>query len=108
MHCFSGDAGQAREPLDLGFLVSFAGVVTFRRAQELREAAAAVPLDRLLVETDAPYLTPEPYRKIRRNEPRYVVETARRVAEVRGEPYEELAAATTRNFCTLFDLPVPG
>jgi TatD DNase family protein len=108
MHCFSGDAGQASESLDLGFLVSFAGVVTFRRAQELREAAAAVPLDRLLVETDAPYLTPEPYRKIRRNEPRYVVETARRVAEVRGEPYEELAAATTRNFCTLFDLPVPG
>lgn len=108
MHCFSGDAGQARESLDLGLLISFAGVVTFRRAEELREAAAAVPLDRLLVETDAPYLTPEPHRKIRRNEPCYVVETARRVAEVRGARYEDLAAATTRNFCTLFDLPVPG
>ncbi len=108
LHCFSGDAGQAQESLDLGFLVSFAGVVTFRRAETLREAAAAVPLDALLVETDAPYLTPEPYRKIRRNEPRYVVETARKVAEVRGIAYEELAAATSRNFCALFDLPAPA
>jgi TatD DNase family protein len=105
MHCFSGDAGQAAEALELGFLISFAGVVTFRRAETLRAAAAAVPLDRLLVETDAPYLTPEPYRKIRRNEPRYVVETARKVAEVRAVEYEELAAATSRNFCALFDLP---
>ena len=108
MHCFSGDAEQARESLELGFLISFAGVVTFRRAERLREAAAAVPSDRLLVETDAPYLTPEPYRKIRRNEPRYVVETARKVAELRGAAYEQLAAETTRNFCALFDLPVPG
>jgi TatD DNase family protein len=108
MHCFSGDTDQARESLDLGFLVSFAGVVTFRRAETLREAAKTAPLDRLLVETDAPYLTPEPYRKIRRNEPRYVVETARKVAEVRGMPYEALAAATSRNFCALFDLPVPA
>lgn len=107
MHCFSGDAEQAREALDLGFWISFAGVVTFRRADQLRDAVAAVPLDRLLVETDAPYLTPEPYRKIRRNEPRYVVETARKVAEVRGLRYEELAAATSRNFCALFDLPAP-
>jgi TatD DNase family protein len=108
MHCFSGDSEQAREALDLGFLVSFAGVVTFRRAEALREAAVATPLDRLLVETDAPYLTPEPYRKIRRNEPRYVVETARKVAEVRRLPYEALAAATSHNFCALFDLPVPA
>ncbi|MEX2302421.1 MAG: TatD family hydrolase [Bryobacterales bacterium] len=108
MHCFSGDSEQAREALDLGFLVSFAGVVTFRRAEALRGAAAATPLDRLLVETDAPYLTPEPYRKIRRNEPRYVVETARKVAEVRRMPYEALAAATSRNFCALFNLPVPA
>jgi len=108
MHCFSGDSDQARESLNLGFLVSFAGVVTFRRAETLREAAKTAPLDRLLVETDAPYLTPEPYRKIRRNEPRYVVETARKVAEVRGMPYEALAAATSRNFCALFDLPVPA
>jgi TatD DNase family protein len=108
MHCFSGDCEQARESLDLGFLISFAGVVTFRRAESLRAAAAAVPLDRLLVETDAPYLTPEPYRKIRRNEPRYVVETARKVAELRGIEYEKLAAATSHNFCALFDLPAPA
>ena len=108
MHCFSGDSGQVKESLDLGFLVSFAGVVTFRRAEALRGAAAATPLDRLLVETDAPYLTPEPYRKIRRNEPRYVVETARKVAEVRRMPYEALAGATSRNFCALFNLPVPA
>jgi TatD DNase family protein len=108
MHCFSGDGAQASESLDLGFLISFGGVVTFRRAETLREAAGAVPLDRLLVETDAPYLTPEPYRKIRRNEPCYVVQTARKVAEVRGIEYEELAAATSRNFCTLFDLPAPA
>jgi TatD DNase family protein len=107
MHCFSGGVEQAREALDLGFWISFAGVVTFPRAEQLREAAAAVPLDRLLVETDAPYLTPEPYRKIRRNEPRYVVETARKVAAARGMEYEELAAATSRNFCALFDLPAP-
>ena len=107
MHCFSGDASQAQRALDAGFHISFAGVVTFRRAEELREAAAAVPLDRLLVETDAPYLTPEPFRKIRRNEPRFVVETARRVAEVRGVEFEAVAEATTRNFLRLFDLPVP-
>lgn len=107
MHCFSGDAEQARRALDAGFHISFAGVVTFRRAGELRAAAAIVPLDRLLVETDAPYLTPEPFRKIRRNEPRFVVETARRVAEVRGVECETVAEATTRNFLRLFDLPVP-
>lgn len=108
MHCFSGDAGQARRALDAGFHISFAGVVTFRRADELRAAAADVPLDRLLVETDAPYLTPEPYRKIRRNEPRFVVETARRVADVRGVAFEAIAEATTQNFLSLFDLPVPA
>ena len=99
------------DPAKVRFFINsylVAGVVTFRRAEQLREAAATVPLERLLVETDAPYLTPEPYRKIRRNEPRFVVETARKVAEVRGIGYEELAAATSRNFCALFDLPVPG
>lgn len=107
MHCFSGDAEQARRALDAGFHISFAGVVTFRRAEELRSAAESVPLDRLLVETDAPYLTPEPFRKIRRNEPRFVVETARRIAGVRGVELEAIAEAATRNFLRLFDLPVP-
>jgi len=107
MHCFSGDADQARRALDAGFHISFAGVVTFRRAEQLRAAAAIVPLDRLLVETDSPYLTPEPFRKIRRNEPRFVVETARKVAEVRGTEFEVIAEATTRNVLRLFHLPVP-
>jgi TatD DNase family protein len=107
MHCFSGGADQARRALDAGFHISFAGVVTFRRAEELRAAAAMVPLGRLLVETDAPYLTPEPYRKIRRNEPRFVVETARRLAEARGIEFEAIAEAATRNFLSLFDLPLP-
>lgn len=108
MHCFSGDLDQAKQALDLGFLISFGGILTFRRAEELRAVAAAVPADRMLVETDAPYLTPEPFRKIRRNEPRYVVETARKLAEVRGSTYEEIAATTTRNVCQLLDLPVPA
>jgi TatD DNase family protein len=108
MHCFSGDAGQARQSLDLGFHISFAGVLTFAKAEELRQTAMGVPLDRLLVETDAPYLTPAPFRKVRRNEPRYVIETARKLAEIQGIPFEEVAAATTRNFRQLFDLPAPA
>ena len=104
MHCFSGDAEQARAALEMGFHISFAGMVTFRRSDELRETAAGVPLERLLVETDSPYLTPEPHRKIRRNEPRFVVETAKRLAAARGEEFETLAAATTANFRGLFRL----
>lgn len=104
MHCYSGDAAQAAAFLDMGFHLSFAGVLTFRRSDELRKAAAEAPLDRILVETDAPYLTPEPHRKVRRNEPRFVVETARRLAEARGIEYERVAIATTGNFRRLFDL----
>jgi TatD DNase family protein len=108
MHCFSGDRAQAEESLDLGFHISFAGVLTFSRAEDLRQTAAALPLDRLLVETDAPYLTPAPFRKVRRNEPCYVVETARKLAEIRNLSLEEVAAATSRNFLRLFDLPAPA
>jgi TatD DNase family protein len=108
MHCFSGDAAQARQSLDLGFHISFAGVLTFAKADELRQSAMGLPLDRLLVETDAPYLTPAPFRKIRRNEPCYVVETARKLAEIRGISFEEVAQATTGNFRQLFDLPAPA
>jgi TatD DNase family protein len=97
MHCFSGGPEEARQALALGFHLSFAGVVTFPKAERLREAARLTPLERLLVETDAPYLAPVPYRG-KRNEPAFVVETARRLAEVRGEPLELLAEATTRNF----------
>lgn len=104
MHCFTGTRDQARACLDMGFYISMAGVVTFKKNDELREAAKIVPADRLLVETDAPYLTPEPHRKIRRNEPKYVIDTARLVAEIRGEEFADLARSTTANFRRLFGL----
>ncbi len=107
MHCFSGNDEQARRSLDAGFLIAFGGILTFPRSEDLRRTAAGLPLDRLLVETDAPYLTPHPFRKVRRNEPRYVVESARKLAEVLDISEEEAAEATTANFCRLFDLPPP-
>jgi len=97
MHCFSGGPAEARQALDLGFYLSFGGVLTFPKADALREAARLAPEDRLLVETDAPYLAPVPKRG-KRNEPAFVVETARRLAEVRGATPERIAERTTRNF----------
>ncbi len=97
MHCFSGGPAEARQALDLGFHLSFGGVLTFPKAETLREAARATPEDRLLVETDAPYLAPVPKRG-KRNEPAFMVETVRRLAEVRGVTPERIAEATTRNF----------
>ena len=105
LHCFTGSRAEADAGLEMGFYISFAGILTFPRSEELRDIAAALPFDRILIETDSPYLTPEPHRKIRRNEPCYIVETARRLAEVRGLPYEDVAAQTTRNFRRLFGLP---
>lgn len=105
-HCFIGDQAMAREALDLGFYLSFAGPVTFPRNAELAEVAAWAPEDRLLVETDSPYLAPPPFRG-KRNEPRHVALVARRVAELRGVAFEELAAITTRNAEALFRLPAP-
>lgn len=103
MHCFSGGPEEAAQSLALGFYISFAGVVTFPKAARLQAAARMAPSDRLLVETDAPYLAPVPYRG-RRNEPAYVVETARQLAVLRQTTLEEIAAATTANFRTLFGL----
>ena len=100
-HCFTGDAEMARAALDLGFYVSFAGIVTFPKAEGVREAARIVPDDRLLVETDAPYLAPAPHRG-KRNEPAFVARVVDRLAEVRGAAPAELAARTTRNFDALF------
>ena len=97
MHCFTGDEEQAREALDLGFYLSFGGVLTFPKAETVRQAARVAPEDRILIETDCPYLAPVPHRG-KRNEPAFVVETARRLAEVRGESPEAIAEATTRNF----------
>lgn len=97
MHCFTGDAVQAREALDLGFYLSYGGVLTFPKAEAVREAARITPEDRLLVETDCPYLAPIPHRG-KRNEPAFVLETVRRLAEVRCASPEAIAQATTRNF----------
>ncbi len=103
-HCFIGDRAMARDALDVGFYLSFAGPVTYPTNTALAEVAAWAPLDRILVETDCPYLAPQPVRG-KRNEPRYVAYTARRIAELRGIAFEELAAATTANVTALFSLP---
>ena len=105
MHCFGGGWEQARRSLDMGFLVSFAGNMTYPKAQALRDVAARMPLDGLLVETDAPWLAPMPNRG-KRNEPAWVRETAQVLAAVLGVEAEELAAATTKNFQRLFQLQV--
>ncbi len=101
IHCFTGTRELAEGALELGFYVSFSGIVTFKNAEELREIAKSVPIDRLLVETDAPYLAPVPKRG-QRNEPAFVVHTAAYLAELRGTTPEEIAAATTANFFRLF------
>jgi TatD DNase family protein len=103
MHCFGGGWEQARRSLDLGFLISFAGNLTYPKAQPLRDVAARVPLDSLLVETDAPWLTPTPDRG-KRNEPAFVVRTASTLAGLLGVSPEEIATATTQNFTRLFHL----
>lgn len=101
LHCFTGQAEHARTALNFGFLISFAGNVTFPKAQNIRDAATATPLDRVLVETDSPYLAPIPHRG-KRNEPAFVIETARFIAQLRGIAPEELAKATSENFYRLF------
>ena len=103
LHCFSGDWTMACECLDLGFHLSVAGPVTYRKADQLRAVAREMPLERLLIETDAPYLAPQPYRG-KRNEPAYVVETARTLAEIRGIPVDELERQTTANARRLFSI----
>jgi TatD DNase family protein len=101
LHCYTGGPDLAARALKLGLYVSFTGVVTFKKSEALREIVRSVPLDRLLVETDAPYLAPVPYRG-KTNEPSYVVHTAETVAETKGVSLDELAAATTENFFRLF------
>jgi TatD DNase family protein len=103
MHCFSGNEQQARRSLDLGFLLSFAGNLTFKKAQPLRDVAARLPLSELLVETDAPWLAPVPHRG-QRNEPAWVAQTASVLAGLLGVEAEEIASATTKNFFRLFHL----
>lgn len=104
MHCFSGDVAVARRCLDLGLLVSLAGPVTYPNARALPEVARFVPADRLVIETDCPFLPPQGHRG-QRNEPAYLAITAARVAELRGEPLEATAARLTANACTLLGIP---
>jgi TatD DNase family protein len=101
MHCFSGNSADAGRCLALGFHLSFGGIVTFPKALDLQEAARRAPADRILIETDAPYLAPVP-RRGKRNEPAFVVETARKLGELRGVSLDDIAATTTANFDRLF------
>src|SRR6516165_9244631 len=101
MHCFTGSVEQAKASLDLGFIVSFAGNITYPKAQNIRDAAAIVPLDRMFIETDSPYLTPIPHRG-KRNEPAFVTEVARQIADLRGVPPEEIGQKTSQNFHSFF------
>ncbi len=100
-HCFTGDRAMARRALDIGFHLSLAGIVTFPRALELKEVAKLVPLDRLLIETDSPFLAPVPYRG-KRNEPAHVVRVAETIAELRGVDADEIGRAAASNFERLF------
>jgi TatD DNase family protein len=106
MHCFSADRTMLEASLEAGFVISIAGPVTYKNADELRTAAALVPADRLVVETDCPYLTPQVHRG-QRNEPAFVAFTAERLAELRGVRYADLAAQTTANAAALFALTIP-
>jgi TatD DNase family protein len=101
LHCFTGEWEHARRAMDCGFLISFAGNVTFPRAENIREVAARVPLDRMLIETDAPFLAPPPYRG-RRNEPAWVGRVAEKLAEVCGVTTEQVASSTANNFFRFF------
>lgn len=103
IHCFTGTRSFAEAAVELGFCISFSGVVTFKKAEELRETARALPIDKVLIETDSPFLAPIPYRG-RRNEPAYVVETARAIAELRGVEVEDIGQITSRNFRRLFQV----
>lgn len=105
LHCFTEDRETAETLLDMGFYISFSGIATFRNAEQIREAARYVPLDRMLVETDSPYLAPVPHRG-KENQPAYTRDVAEYMAVVKGVSVEELALATTQNFSRLFHVPM--
>jgi TatD DNase family protein len=105
LHCFTGSLDHARRALDMGFMISFAGNITFPKAQPIRDAAQMVPLDRMLIETDSPYLAPIPHRG-QRNEPAFVTEVARQIGELRNLPAEEIGSQTAQNFYKFFGLAV--
>ncbi len=103
LHCFTGSLADMQAALDLGFVISFAGNVTFTKAQEIRDAAKQVPLDRMFIETDSPFLAPIPHRG-KRNEPAFVKEVARQIGELRGVPAEEIGVIAAKNFRSFFGL----
>jgi TatD DNase family protein len=103
LHCFTGTAAHAKRALDMGFMISFAGNITFPKAQQIRDAVKTVPLDRMLIETDSPFLAPAPHRG-KRNEPAFVKETARQIGELLGRSAEEIGSATANNFYQFFSL----
>lgn len=105
LHCFTGEWDHARRAMDCGFLISFAGNITFPKAQPIRDVAVQVPLDRMLVETDAPFLAPVPNRG-KRNEPAWVAGVAEKLAEIRNVPVDEIASRTTENFHRFFTMAV--
>ena len=108
LHCYTGGRELAMKAIDLGLLISFTGILTFKKSQALRNLAAELPADRIMVETDSPYLAPGKFRG-KRNEPSYVVETAKVLAETRGVPLEEISRQTTENFFRLFSkVPAAG
>jgi TatD DNase family protein len=104
LHCFTSTWPHAKRALDMGFLISFAGNITFPKAQQIRDSAKEVPIDRILIETDCPFLAPVPYRG-KRNEPAYVVEVARQLADLRRLTTEEIGTQTSQNFRRFFSLP---
>ena len=107
LHCFTGQMEHARKALDIGFMVSFAGNTTFPKAENIREVAREMPLERILIETDSPFLAPVPYRG-KRNEPAFVKEVARQIANLRGDAPEEIGARTSANFYRFFKLVAPS
>jgi len=107
LHCFTGTWAHARRALDIGFMISFAGNITFPKAQQIRDAAKQVPLERMLIETDSPFLAPVPHRG-KRNEPAFVKEVARQLGELRGVSTEEIGRQTSSNFYKFFKLSEPS
>lgn len=107
MHCFTETQRVAEAAMQMGFCISFSGIVTFKNARDLQEVAREVPLDRLMIETDSPYLAPVPYRG-QRNEPSFVPKVAEKIAELKGVSVEAVAAASTRNFSSVFNALVPS
>jgi TatD DNase family protein len=106
LHCFTGEQKHAKAALDMGFIISFSGNVTFPKAENIRDVARTIPDDRMLIETDSPFLAPVPYRG-KRNEPAFVAKTAEKIAELRGKSAEEVGDLTAQNFFRFFGLEVP-